>query len=395
MNKKINLVFMGGFTYPHGMAGTKRIQHAIKALRVFPGVTLRVIILRQSSRDNILSGVHEGTPYQTVMGDLLRAKVLVKLPLLYVRAIRLLRDAWLPDCRNFICHYGPVDVENLVPLYWYRRLGYRIVFDIVEDFDVATDMLHSLYYRTKIARIKWLSSLMQGLASGVVVISSRLEEKYSAFGGGRVPVHFRGISVDMDCFPVEPRPVKSLTSLFYAGSFGNRKDGLPELLDAFDILAAQRKDVRLVLTGKGDGESMEKFFKRVAASPYRDRVDYKGYLDDESYYAALNSADIPCMTRIDTGYTNAGFPFKLGEFLASGKPVIASRVSDVERFLVNRRNAMLVRPGDSEEIVKAAEYLMENPNDAAAMGMRGRETAKSSFDYRQQGKALLTFLESL
>lgn len=395
MNKKINLAFMGGFTYPQGMAGTKRIQHAVMALRVFPGVTVRVVVLRQSSRDNILSGVHDGTPYQTVMGDLLRAKVLFKLPLLYVRAIRLLRDAWLPDCRNFLYHYGPVDVENLVPLYWSRRLGYRIVFDIVEDFDMATDMLHSLYYRTKIARIKWLSSRMQGLASGVVVISSRLEEKYSAFGGERVPVHFRGISVDMDRFPVEPRPVKSLTSLFYAGSFGNRKDGLPELLDAFDILAAKRKDVRLVLTGKGDSESMEKFFKRVAASPYRDRVDYKGYLDDESYYAALNSADIPCMTRIDTGYTNAGFPFKLGEFLASGKPVIASRVSDVERFLVNRQNAMLVRPGDSEEIVKAAEYLMDNPDDAAALGMRGRETARASFDYRQQGRALLTFLESL
>ena len=134
---------------------------------------------------------------------------------------------------------------------------------------------------------------------------------------------------------------------------------------------------------------------RAGASPYKDRVHYMGYLDDTAYYSALNSADIPCMTRIDSEYTNAGFPFKLGEFLATGKPVIASRVSDIDRFLLNRHNALLVKPGDSNEISKAAEYLMDNPEDAAIIGRRGREVAKSFFDYKQQGKALLTFLENV
>jgi len=78
--KKINLVFMGGFTYPRGMAGTKRIQNAINALKEYPEIATRVILQRQSSENNILSGVHEGTPYETVMGDLLRARMFVALP---------------------------------------------------------------------------------------------------------------------------------------------------------------------------------------------------------------------------------------------------------------------------------------------------------------------------
>jgi glycosyltransferase involved in cell wall biosynthesis len=395
MTKKINLVFMGGFAYPSGMAGTKRIQHAIKALRKYPDVTVRVIVQRQSSRDNILSGIHEGTPYQTVMADLLRAKVAVSLPLLYFKTIRILKDAWNPNHKNIIYHYGPVHLENLVPLYYSRYLGYKIVFDIVEDYDVAKNMSSSFYYRTQIGCITALSSRMQGLASGIVVISSHLETKYSELGQGRIPIHFRAVSVDMDCFPIEPSRMNSTVSLFYAGSFGGKKEGLSILLDAFDRLAERRKNIRLVLTGKGDSEAMKIFFSRVEASPYKGQVEYMGYLDDNEYYSALNSADIPCMTRIDYEYTNAGFPFKLGEFLATGKPVIASQVSDIHQFLVNRQNAMLVRPGDSDEIFKAAEYLMDNPEDAKAIGMRGREAAESFFDHKQQGKALLAFLESI
>ena len=56
------------------------------------------------------------------------------------------------------------------------------------------------------------------------------------------------------------------------------------------------------------------------------------------------------MTRTDSAYANAGFPFKLGEFLASGKPVIASNVSDVGKFFTDRHDTMLVKPGECKEI---------------------------------------------
>jgi glycosyltransferase involved in cell wall biosynthesis len=393
--RKINLIFMGGFTYPSGMAGTKRVQHAIKSLREYTDVSVRVILQRQSNRENILSGIHEGTPYQTVMGDLLRVKMVASLPMLYFKTIRVLKDVWRPNCKNIIYHYGPVAIDNLVPLYYSRRLGYKIVFDIVEDYDVAKNMSSSFYHRAKVNCITGLSSRMQDLASGFVAISSHLVNKYSEIGQGRIPVHFKAISIDMDCFPVEPSRMNSMVSLFYAGSFGINKEGIPILLDAFHRLAERRKNIRLVLTGKGDSEAIEMLLSRVEISPYKDRVEYLGYLDDNAYYSALNSADIPCMTRIDSEYTNAGFPFKLGEFLATGKPVIASRVSDIDRFLVNRHNAMLVTPGDSNEILKAAEYLMDNREEAEIIGKRGREVAKSIFDYKRQGVALLAFLKNL
>ena len=133
----------------------------------------------------------------------------------------------------------------------------------------------------------------------------------------------------------------------------------------------------------------------MGQSPHNDRIEYKGFLDEKEYFSVLNTVGIPCMTRADLPFAHAGFPFKLGEFLATGKPVIASRVSDVDRFLVHGHNAMLVRPGSSAEICRAVEFLMETPETAGTIGARGREVARSFFDCKRQGKALLEFIESV
>jgi len=386
---------MGGFTYPKGMAGTKRVQHTIDALKLYPGVTSRVILQRQSTELNILSGVHLDTPYETVMGDLLRARMFFALPLLYYRTIATLKTAFRSGHKNVIYFYGPLFLESVVPLSFAQRLGYKIVFDIVEEQGLmAREFSHTFYNYMRLKLADRISSRIKELSSGIIAISTYLEKSSRNLTNGKVPIHCLPISVDMDQFPEKPFSMNPTVSLFYSGSFG-KKDGLPVLLDAFDRLAARYENVRLVLTGRGDAESMMEFFARMKLSAFKDRIEFTGYLDEKDYYALLNNADIPCMTRVDLAFAHAGFPFKIGEFLATGKPVIASRVSDVDRFLVNGMNAMLVNPGSSEEICVAAEFLISNPDSAAAIGMRGREVAKSFFDYKQQGKALLSFLENL
>jgi glycosyltransferase involved in cell wall biosynthesis len=394
MTKKINLVFMGGFTYPRGMAGTKRIQNAINALKEYPDIAIRVILQRQSAEDNILSGVYDGTPYETVMGDLLGARMFVALPILYYKTISVLKRALRPDHKNLIYFYGPLFLESVVPLRYARRLGYKIVFDVIEDYGLTKEVARSFYHYVRGSLASRLSSRIKDLSAGIIAISSYLEGKCRTFTQGKVPVHYMPISVDMESFPEKPNRMNPTVSLFYAGNF-SKKDGLPVLLDAFDRLAERYKNIHLVLTGRGDREAMKEFFALMDISPHKDRIDFKGYMEEKDYYLLLNNADIPCMTRVDLAFAHAGFPFKLGEFLAPGKPVIASRVSDVDRFLVNRHNAMLVQAGSSTEVCEAAKFLIDNPESAVAIGVRGREVAKSFFDYKQQGKALLTFLENI
>jgi glycosyltransferase involved in cell wall biosynthesis len=393
-SENINVIFVGKVPYPHGMAGTRRIQHAIDSFKDESSVLSSVLVLRQSSQFNALSGVHGATYYETAVADVSGRSLLAALPRLYVRAMVLLRKRRKAGFKNVIYNYGPLNIENWLPLYYAKFLGYKIVFDIVEDYDVAQCTAQSLLQKMSIGFVNRISAGIRSLASGIIVISNHLSMKYHGFAKGKVPIYYRPISVDMERFPNESVQTSKSRSLFYAGSLGE-KDGLPVLLNAFENLAAKRDDIRLVVCGQGDAKSTQLFRTRLDASPFKERIDYKGYLDDESYYSVLMSSDIPCMTRINLPYAHAGFPFKLGEFLASGKPVIASRVSDVDSFLVDRENAMMVRPGSSEDIVKAVEYLLDNPDAASCIGRNGRVVAGSVFDFRMQGRPLLSFLRGV
>ncbi len=394
MAPKLNIIFLGDFPYPYGMAGTKRIQHAIDGLKGKKEISICVIVLTQSSRNNVLNGAHLGTPYQTVVGDLLRSRMALLFPVLYLKAMRTLKRTHRSDCSNIIYNYGPLNLFNVVPLAYAQRCGYKIVFDIVEDDDTAMENSRSIYHKIKTIGVRYLKKYTKHLASGVIVISSHLDQKYRELTHGMVPIHFRPISVDFSRVAKPKDPFGPVVTLFYAGSFG-KKDGLFVLLDAYDSIAARRSNVRLVLTGKGSDEMVRLTFARIEASPFKERIEYKGYLDDADYYATLNAVDIPCMTRIDSAFAQAGFPFKLGEFLATGKPVIASRVSDVANTLKDGGEVLLVEPGESNAIVQAVEYLLDNPDKARVLGLCGRTAAERLFDFRVQGRALLSFLRCL
>jgi glycosyltransferase involved in cell wall biosynthesis len=394
MNKRMNLVFMGIFPYPQGMAGTKRIQHTIDAFKTDPEVEMRVIVLYQPAKSNLLRGIHAGTVYETVLGDLSGIKRTLFLPLLYLRTVLSLRRAYRSGYKNILYNYGPISADNVIPLRYAKDLGYKIILDIVEDYEAANCISSTSLKRLKVVATNWLSPETVNIASGIVVISEHLKRKYTGLTRGQVPVHYRPISVRMDRIPIRKRNNESAVSLFYAGSFG-KKEGLSVLIDAFDSLAVDNKAVRLVLTGQGTAEDMRAFSSRVKGSPFRDRIGYKGYLEDDEYYETLCASDIPCMTRTDLAYAHGGFPFKLGEYLASGKPVVASRVSDVGLFLTDRDNAMLVKPGDSEAIVNAVKYLVDHPDISRMIGERGRKTAASHFEYKHQGDALLSYIKAL
>ena len=61
---KLNVVFTG-FPYPQGLAGTKRNQHAIDALKKYDA-SVKVLVLRQSTKINTPNGVYGGVPYETI-----------------------------------------------------------------------------------------------------------------------------------------------------------------------------------------------------------------------------------------------------------------------------------------------------------------------------------------
>ncbi len=393
----LNVVFMAHLGYPRGMAGTQLLQNLMDALRAEASVTPRMLVLRQGrdfAADNPTSGVHKGIEYHTVGAGLRPGLSSVfGLPAYIREGLGLLRRWQKPEAKNILFVYGPPSTDNLVFVYRARRIGYRAVFYLAEDIRVQGHA-KDLFARLKHASAVFFTRRIGRLADAVLVISRRLEDQIEPLISGRCPVRMLPICVNLDEILFTDRPFGNPVRLLHGGTFGD-KDKVEVLLEAFETLCSSGRDLRLALTGRGSPERMEAIRRRVEAMACRDRIDWLGYLDAGEYIRRLAEFDILCMTRGSSAFAQAGFPFKLGEYLATGRPVIASRVSDVTEYLADRRDAVLIEPDSAVDIVQAVEWLLDHPDEALQIGRAGRQTAERCFDARRQVGTLVELLDTL
>jgi len=389
---------MGNFLYPKGMASTKRIQNNIDVIVKSPDASVSLLILRQShagSEENQLSGLHHGVRYRTIGYDV---KPDWKLPFALLKyllsGVCFLANHRHLNQKNIIYLYMEPNVENVLFLATARLIGYRIIVDITEDCYFVGSKAH-LFSRIKAKTVGFFSRHLYVFVKGIIVISSQLYRKFESMYAGRVPVYLLPVSVNLENFSSAPSAYRGPWRILYAGSFGE-KDSVENLIGAFDVLCKTHDNLRLILTGKMvSSERFEIIMNKITGSPYRQKIEYKGYLDDVEFYGLLNACDIPCMIRAGTAYANAGFPFKLGEYLATGKPVIASNVGDVGEYLENRVSALLIDSNTVDSIADAIEYIITHPDAAKEIGSNGKQVAINAFSTDVVGNKLLEILHGL
>ena len=69
----------------------------------------------------------------------------------------------------------------------------------------------------------------------------------------------------------------------------------------------------------------------------------------------------------------------IGEAMAMGKPVIATRTLSVSDFIIEGETGYLVEPGDVEGLRAKIEYLLNHPEETKRMGQKARQLIEAEF----------------
>ena len=136
------------------------------------------------------------------------------------------------------------------------------------------------------------------------------------------------------------------------------------LLEAVAKLPADLHHVRFVCAGEGPERAY--LASRIAELGLRGRVLLLGHrLDVPALLARCNAA---CLCSSAEGLSNA-----LMEAMAARLPVIATRVGGNPELVREGENGWLVPYGDPGALAEKLTALLRAPEDAQAMGRRGRE----------------------
>ena len=135
--------------------------------------------------------------------------------------------------------------------------------------------------------------------------------------------------------------------------------GLSTLLRAVAKLATER-DAHLVVVGTPSDATRE----QVALLSLADKVTFVSGLPDEEYARLLASAQVAVIPSM-----YEGFSLPAVEHLASGTPLVASRAGALPE--VTGDAAVLVTPGDPEELAASIRGLLDDDARRASLAERG------------------------
>jgi len=379
----VTIVFIGPYIYD-GMAGSKRLLNMWHDLKGYDNTILVNFPITNSSNFKL----KKNQP-----NNLSGAFHFIRTGLSLIRFIFKSNDS-----RSFIYFYGYPNITNIAYLLIAKLFHFKIIIDIVEDISIKD------YFSSVGNRLKYFSTLfiyrymLKNIVNGYIVISKHLEKKLLNESGKNFKITLLPISVDLERFPrsdLDDSVKKNSYTLFYGGSFA-AKDGFEDILNAFKVLSDYNANkYRLVLTGRIDKKRQKYILNLIKNHTYSDKINYLGFLTDENYYRTLNESDIHLMCRNDTKFAGAGFPFKLGEMLATGKPVIASDIGDISTYIINKLNGILIPPSNYKAIADAVEFITANNKEAQDIGLNGRQTAFKHFNSKIITNNLINFLKNI
>jgi phosphatidyl-myo-inositol alpha-mannosyltransferase len=172
----------------------------------------------------------------------------------------------------------------------------------------------------------------------------------------------------------------------FLGRFDEPRKGLPVLLRAFSVMAAQRPGLRLLIAGRGDADEA---LDRVDAG-VRDRVVLLGMVSEEDKARVLHSVDVFCAP--NTG--GESFGIVLAEAMAAGAPIVASDLEAFRRVLRGGQAGELFAVEDSAGLAAAAGLLLDDPQRRARLSAAASDAVRA-YDWPVVARAVVQVYETV
>jgi glycosyltransferase involved in cell wall biosynthesis len=181
------------------------------------------------------------------------------------------------------------------------------------------------------------------------------------------------------------------TIITFLGTFG-KWHGIEFLIDAAPKIFALIPDAKIMLIG--DGELRGKIDEKIDKLKIRDRIIMCGLVDLTDVPKYLAASDIlvsPCIPNEKGEFINS--PVKIFEYLAMGKPLVASDIGQQKEIIKDRENGLLFKTFDENEFVEKIIELKNNKELQTKLSINARQDAITNYDWKNNRDIILNIYQ--
>jgi glycosyltransferase involved in cell wall biosynthesis len=166
---------------------------------------------------------------------------------------------------------------------------------------------------------------------------------------------------------------KTQTVFGFIGTFG-QWHGVLEMAQAIVLFYTKYKGKHVKFLLIGNGVLFEQTKKIISKAGLNKHVIFTGQIPQDQGPIHLAACDILLSPHIPNpdGTEFFGSPTKLFEYMAMGKAIIASDLNQIGLVLKHQETAILVNPGDIEELSQSMLSILNNQEQILNLGTNAR-----------------------
>lgn len=183
------------------------------------------------------------------------------------------------------------------------------------------------------------------------------------------------------------------SKLFRIGFAGNPsiENGILDLLRAFNILLKEHNlDFELLIVG-GISPKINSVIKE--SNLINKNIIFTGLISNNEVHEKLLTCSTLINPRRKGVLADSGFPTKIGEYFSTKKPVISTKVGDLDSYFQNKRELIFAEPNKPNSLADAILYVYNNKASCKKIAENAYKWGLNNLNYLTNGKKLINFIK--
>lgn len=271
-----------------------------------------------------------------------------------------------------------------------KCFGYKVIYDVHEDVPRQIMDKHWIpsflkpVFAMLTEGVEWVGA---SVFDNIITVTPKIAERFP----NHKTVLVRNFSRLEELVIRNPVSYSERPSAFvYVGGITIGR-GIREMIEAVNLVP-EPFDCRLELAGIFKEPKVQDGMQSLTGWS---QVRYHGWVSRSDVARLLGNVCAGLLVLHPLGNHVDSYPTKLFEYMATGLPVIASDFPLWRQIISDVDCALFVDPLNPQAIANAMQWILEHPEEAEAMGHRGRNAVEQTYNWKPEAKKLLDLYATL